>query len=107
MPSQKIKRDFTEGPLFFRITLFALPIMLTGILQVCYGMADNIIVGRFSGDTGALAAVGSTGTLNSLILNLLLGCAGGTSVVVAQLYGAGQRERVERTVHTSIVFSLC
>ena len=102
----KEKKNFTEGPLFFRITLFALPILLTGILQVCYGMADNIIVGRFSGDTGALAAVGSTGTLSNLILNLVLGCAGGTGVVVAQLYGAGQRERVSRTVHTSMVFSV-
>lgn len=104
--STKQKKNFTEGPLFFRITLFALPILLTGILQVCYGMADNIIVGRFSNDTGALAAVGSTGTLTSLILNLIFGCAGGTSVVVAQLYGAGHRERVERTVHTSMVFSV-
>ena len=102
----KPKRNFTEGPIFFRITLFALPILITGVLQVCYGMADNIIVGRFSGDTTALAAVGSTGTLNSLILNLLLGCAGGTSVVVAQLYGAGDNRRVERTVHTALIFSL-
>ena len=102
----KPKRNFTEGPIFFRITLFALPILITGVLQVCYGMADNIIVGRFSGDTTALAAVGSTGTLNNLILNLLLGCAGGTSVVVAQLYGAGDNRRVERTVHTALIFSL-
>ena len=102
----KPKKNFTEGPLFFRITMFALPIMLTGILQVCYGMADNIIVGRFSGDDSALAAVGSTGTLSNLILNLIFGCAAGTSVVVAQLYGAGQNKRVERTVHTSIAFSL-
>ena len=102
----KPKKNFTEGPIFFRITLFALPILLTGILQVCYGMADNIIVGRFSGDATALAAVGSTGTLNTLVLNLIFGCAAGTSVVVAQLYGAGQEKRVERTVHTSLVFSL-
>lgn len=105
-PKIKQKKNFTEGPIFFRITLFALPILLTGILQVCYGMADNIIVGRFSGDSNALAAVGSTGTLNSLILNLVFGCAAGTSVVVAQLYGAGDGKRVERTVHTSIGFSL-
>lgn len=102
----KTKKNFTEGPIFFRITLFAIPIMLTGILQVCYGMADNIVVGRFSGDTTALPAVGSTGTLVNLILNLLLGCAAGTSVVVAQLYGAGQSKRVERTVHTALTFSL-
>ena len=42
----KSKRNFTEGPLFFRITLFALPIMLTGILQIAYNMADNIVVMR-------------------------------------------------------------
>ena len=89
----KPKRNFTEGPLFFRITLFALPIMLTGILQIAYNMADNIIVGQFSGDPTALAAVGSTGSLNSLIINLLLGIGAGTGVVVSQFYGAGDRPK--------------
>ena len=58
MTAAKKKLSLTEGPLFFRIILFALPIMATGILQILYNMADNIIVGRFSGDEFALGAVG-------------------------------------------------
>ncbi len=106
MVKQLNKKNFTEGPLFFRIILFALPIMLTGILQICYNMADNIVVGKFSGDPHALAAVGSTSSINSLILNLLIGISTGTGVVVSQLYGAGESKRMSRCIHTSLAFSL-
>ena len=106
MSAAKIKKNFTEGPLFFRITLFALPIMLTGMLQIFYGMADHIIVGRYSSDPNALAAVGCTGSLTSLIVNLLLGLGGGAGIVVAQCYGAKDDERVSKAVHTSLIFSL-
>ena len=100
------KLPLTEGPIVVRMTLFALPIMMTGILQILYTMADNIIVGQFSGDTNALGAVGSTSTLNSLILTLLLGISIGTSVVVAQAYGAKNERVVSRAVHTALTFSL-
>ena len=102
----KTKTAFTEGPLFFKVLLFALPIMATGILQILYNMADNIVVGKFSGDAYALAAVGCTSSLTSLIVNLLFGVASGTSVVVSQAYGAKDRDRVERAVHTSMTFAL-
>ena len=101
----KIKKNFTEGPLFFRILFFSVPIMLTGLLQLCYSMADNMVVGRFSGDPLALAAVGCTSSFNNLIINLLLGVAAGTGVVVAQLYGADEKRLLERTVHTMLGFS--
>ena len=102
----KPKHNFTDGPLFYRIILFALPIMAMGILQIFYNMADSIILGRYSGDELALAAVGSTSALTNLIVNFLLGIASGTNVVLSQAYGARDNERVERTVHTSIAFSL-
>lgn len=100
------KLPLTEGPIFGRMITFALPIMLTGILQTLYSMADNIIVGQFSGDVNALGAVGSTSTLNSLILTLLLGISVGTSVVVAQAYGAKNERVVSRAAHTALAFSL-
>ena len=50
MNAVKKKKDFTQGPLFLPMLAFVLPIMLTGILQVIYNMADNIVVGQFSGD---------------------------------------------------------
>ena len=105
MSARGTKRDLTSGPLFFKITLFALPIMLTGFLQIAYNMADNIIVGRFSHDPNALAAVGCTGSLNSLIINVLMGIAAGTGVVVSQYFGAANRDGVSSTVHTAMTFS--
>jgi len=101
----KTKKNFTEGPLFFRILWFALPIMLTGVLQIVYSMADNIVVGQFSGDPYALAAVGSTSSLTNLVINILLGISAGTGVVVAQYYGAKEYSFVNETVHTAITFS--
>ena len=106
MERLKPKRDFTEGPLFFRIILFSLPIMASGILQILYNMADNIVVGKFSGDEVALAAVGSTASLTNLIVNFLLGITAGTSIVVAQAFGAKDNRRVERAVHTSMALSV-
>ena len=105
MLSTKKTRNFTEGPLFFRILLFSLPIMITGVLQLLYNMADNIVVGQFSGDPNALGAVGSTSSLTNLILNLLLGTSAGTGVVVAQCIGAKRDRDVSRAVHTAMIFS--
>lgn len=104
--SAKRYAGITEGPIFSRMLLYSLPIMLTGILQLLYNIADNIIVGQFSGNPLALAAVGSTSSLGNLIVNLLMGIAGGAGVLVAQCYGAGQLDRLSRTVHTSMIFSL-
>lgn len=100
------KRSFTEGPLFFKMILFALPIIATGLLQTMYSMADNIVVGRFSGDPTALGSVGSTSALTNLSINLLIGISAGTSVVIAQAYGARQDKIVSRAVHTAMTFSL-
>ena len=106
MLSTNKKKNFTEGPMFFRILTFALPIMLTGILQILYNMADNIVVGQFSGDPNALGAVGSTSSLNNLVITLIMGTAAGTGVVVAQCIGARRDRDVSRAVHTALIFSL-
>lgn len=99
------KRSFTEGSIFPKIILFALPIMMTSILQVLYNMADHIVVGRFSGDPLALAAVGSTASMTALVVNTLVGISAGTSVLVAQSYGAKNHSMISRITHTSITFA--
>ena len=81
---QSIKQaPLTEGKIFSKMILFVLPIMATGILQLLYNSADSIIVGRFSGDPNALGAVGSTGSVTALVINMLMGIGAGTSVLVA------------------------
>ena len=98
------KSNFTEGKLFFPILFYTLPIIATGLLQLLYNMADQIVVGQFSGDANALAAVGSSSALNSLFVSIFLGITAGTSVVVAQMLGARQQKEVENAVHTSVTF---
>lgn len=97
--------DMCSGPLFTNILIFALPIMVMNILQLLFNAADMIIVGRFSGSE-ALAAVGATGSLINLIVNLFMGLSVGTSVIVAQDYGAGRPNAISRSVHTSIAISI-
>ena len=106
MTDVRKKAAITEGPIFSRMLLYALPIMLTGILQLLYNIADNVIVGQFSGNPLALAAVGSTSSLGNLIINLLMGIAGGAGVVVAQSFGAKRFDTLSRAVHTAMIFSL-
>lgn len=103
---KKTKANLTEGPLFVPMLKFVFPIMITGILQILYNMADNIVVGRFSGDPTALAAVGSTSSLTNLVLNFLMGMASGAGVVVAQSYGAKDDRTLSRAVHTAMTFSI-
>ena len=93
--------DMLHGPLFKKILMFSLPIMAVNLLQLLFNAADMIVVGRFSGSQ-ALAAVGACGSLISLIVNLFMGLSVGTSVVVAQDCGSGDRGAVSASVHTSI-----
>ena len=102
----KTNTTFTEGPMFFKILLYTLPIIATSILSLLYNTADQIVVGQFASDPNALAAVGSTGTLTNLIVNLLFGMTAGTSVIVARSYGAKDKEALSRAVHTSMLFSV-
>ena len=98
------QRDFTQGKIFFPMFSFVIPIILTNLLQTMYGIADNIIVGKFSGDELALAAVGTTGSISSLVLNLVVGMSIGSGVVISQAYGAKDYERLSRSVHTFLTF---
>ena len=96
--------DMTHGPLLGKIVKFAIPLALSGILQLLFNAADIVVVGRFAG-SGALAAVGATGALINLIVTLFMGLSVGTNVLVAQYYGAGNRKDLSETVHTSILAS--
>ena len=97
--------DDGDGPLFGKLLVFSLPIMVMNILQLLFNTADMVVVGRFSGGN-ALAAVGATGALINLIITLFTGLSVGTSVVVARDYAAGDAEAMSRSVHTSIVLSI-
>lgn len=94
--------DMTNGPFLKKIFIFALPLMATGLLQLLYNSADTAIVGKFAGSE-ALAAVGSTGSLINLIINVFIGLSMGSGVMVARHIGAGDEKRVSKCVHTAML----
>ena len=94
-----------SGSLPKKMLLFALPLILSSVLQLLFNAADLIVVGRCVGNE-ALAAVGSTGPLINLLTNLFLGLSVGANVLVARYVGARQDRDVEETVHTALFVSV-
>ena len=103
--ARRYEMDMTTGPILPKMLSFAGPLMLTGILQLLYNAADIVVVGNFAG-AQALAAVGSTGSLINLLVNVFMGLSVGASVLVAHSFGAGDLKRVQDGVHTSITVAL-
>ena len=99
--SKKYEIDMCSGPLLGKIMIFYVPLMLSGILQLLFNAADIVVVGRFAGNE-ALAAVGSTGSLTNLIVNLFIGLSVGANVLVARFYGAKQDGELRETVQTAV-----
>lgn len=97
--------DMCTGPLIPKLLRFSVPLMLSGILQLLFNAADIIVVGQFTGSQ-AMAAVGSTGSLNNLIVNIFLGLSIGSSVMMARYYGAKDQKSMSEVVHTSILVSV-
>lgn len=97
--------DMTEGKLLLNVLFFSLPIMFSGILQLVFNAADTIVVGRFVGNE-ALAAVGSVGSLNNMIISLFIGLSVGVNVLVARFTGARETDKVSDTVHTAVLLSV-
>ena len=83
--------------------VFTLPIMASSILQMLYNAADKAVVGQFSGDAGAIGAIGSTSSLTALFVALAIGLSVGAGVVVAQRFGAHEERELSRAVHTVFI----
>ena len=90
-----------HGPLAMPLLLYAIPVMLTSVLQLLFNAADMVVVGRFCGSV-SVAAVGSTGAITNLIINLFIGLSVGAGVAVAHGIGSREAETVHRTVHTAV-----
>ncbi|MGI5894711.1 MAG: MATE family efflux transporter [Candidatus Merdivicinus sp.] len=94
-------KDLTEGKPLKLILMFSLPILLGCLFQQFYSMADTIIVGKCIG-VQALAAVGSTGSLNFLILGFATGICSGLSIPISQYFGAKDFDRVRQCAANSL-----
>lgn len=100
----KNRNDMLTGNAVKSIILFALPIMLSSLLQYNYTLIDNIIVGRYV-STDALAAVGNVGSINSFIIGAALGLTSGFTIPVAHAFGAKDSKKVTLYASGSIVIA--
>lgn len=108
MMSSKTKQyemDMCSDPILRKMLMFALPLMLSSILQLLFNAADIVVVGKFAGDN-SLAAVGSNTALINLLTNLFIGLSIGANVVAARHYGAKAWDDLRRTVHTAMLLSM-
>lgn len=96
--------DMTVGEPWKQIILFTVPMLIGNIAQQLYNTADSIIVGKYVGDN-ALAAVGSAGPILNLLLVLFMGISMGASIMVAQFFGAKQREELSYTIGNCVVLT--
>lgn len=94
-----------NGTIMDKLISFALPLMLSGILQLMFNAVDLVVVGHFSGEE-ALAAVGSTTALIAVFTNLFIGISLGANVLAARFYAAGRDKEMSETVHTAITLAL-
>lgn len=97
--------NMLEGPILPSVIRYTIPIILTSVLQVLFNAADLVVVGQFCGSL-SVSAVGATGSITNLIINLFLGLSVGAGVAVAHNVGCENKEGVIRTVHTAIPAAL-
>ena len=94
-----------NGSIMDKLISFALPLMLSGILQLMFNAVDIIVVGHFTGKQ-ALAAVGSTTALINVFTNLFIGISLGANVLAARFFASGREKEMSDTVHTAILLAL-
>lgn len=105
MRSVSSQNAILTGSIPRQLILFFLPIWFGTLFQQLYNTADTLIVGNFVG-TRALAAVGATSAFVQLLVGVFVGLCSGAGVVVAQSYGAGNVEAVDRQVRTALAMAV-
>lgn len=105
MDRRSSSRQITEGVIWKQLLLFFFPILMGSFFQQMYNTVDTIIVGRFVG-TRALAAVGASAPIISLINGFFIGLSSGATVILAQCCGANDKTGIHRSIHTGIALAL-
>ena len=105
MPLGASNRQITEGVIWKQILLFFFPILLGTFFQQLYNTVDAIIVGRALGKE-ALASVGASSPILNLVYGIFIGISSGATVILSQCYGAGDRDGVQKALHTGIALAM-
>ncbi len=101
----KMGSDLTQGPIMKGLLIFAVPIVLTNLVQQLYSMVDLIVVGQFVGNTGTVG-VNTGGEIADLVSPVAMGFSTAGQIFIAQLFGAGQEQRIKKTVGTLLSFMI-
>jgi putative MATE family efflux protein len=96
-------KDFTKGNIPKQLFYFALPIVLSSLLQQLYSIVDSIFIGHFVGKEG-LAAIGASFPLIFALISFVIGIGSGSTVVIAQYMGAKKMESVKKAIDTMYIF---
>ena len=105
MRKRSIERNLTEGNVVKLLIQFALPFMLSNLIQSLYNVADMLIVGYYSG-TAAISGVNIGGQVTFILTNLIVGLTVGGTVVIGQYLGSGDKKSVKETIGTLLTFLL-
>ncbi len=97
--------NMTEGPILSSMIVYALPLVLSNLLNTLYNAADVMVVGNFAGKE-AVAAVGATTIIIGLLIHVLPNIATGFNIILARAMGARDEERIKRAISAAYVFSI-
>ena len=100
------KNQITEGVIWKQLLIFFFPIVIGTFFQQIYNTADSIVVGRFVGKEALAAVGGSVNQIVMLIVEVFVGLTSGASVIMAQFYGARDRQNLNKTLHTAYAFAI-
>ncbi len=101
---KKVGRNLTEGNLLSTLLIFAIPIVLTNIVQQLYSMVDLAVIGKYVGNIGSVA-VNTGGEMADLVSPIAMGFATAGQIYIAQLVGSRQEDKVKKTIGTLLTFT--
>jgi putative MATE family efflux protein len=105
MKTSSIEKNLTEGSVVKNLIMFALPFMLSNLIQTLYNVADMLIVGKFNGTIG-ISGVNIGGQVTFIITNIVIGLTVGGTVIIGQYLGSGDRTGMSESIKTLITFLL-
>ena len=105
MQRNAIEKDLTQGNVALQLIRFALPFMLSNLIQTLYSVADMVIVGNYCGPVG-ISGVNIGGQVTFIMTNIVIGLSVGGTVVIAQYLGSNDRQGMRESISTLITFLL-
>lgn len=98
--------QITEGIIWKQLLIFFFPIVVGTFFQQLYNTVDAIIVGRFVGKQALASVGGSAAVLSNFVIGFFTGLSAGATVIISQYFGAKDKDRLDKGLHTAYAFSI-